>query len=140
MINHHISLNRLSFSVWRSSLAMQTSVLQDSGSEDLKTVAASGALCLLDLPVQTFGISSGVAMGEVVENGVSVLLNCQGEGHKSIKDFWCDLVQPSEIALKGFLFGRGFIDAVKSFLEAIGGFQPGEVLQPSFKDQRLVFV
>lgn len=98
MIDHYISLNRLSLSVGWTSCTAQTSILQDSGSEDLKTVAASRPLHLLDLPVQTFGISSGVAMGEVVENGVPVLLNCQGEGHKSIKDFWDDLVQPGEMS------------------------------------------
>lgn len=140
MINHHINLNGLSLSVGWTNCTAQTSILQDSGSEDLKTVATSRPLHLLDLPIQTFGISSSVAMGEVVENGVPVLLNCQGEGHKSIKDFWGDLVQPGEIALEGFLFGCGFIDAVKSFLEPIGGFQLGKVFQPSFKNQRLALI
>jgi hypothetical protein len=137
MIDHYISLNRLSLSVWWTGCTAQTTVLQDSGSEDFKTVTASRPLHLLDLPVQTFGIPSGVAMGEVVENGVPVLLNCQGEGHKSIKDFWGDLVQPSEIALKGFFFCLGLVDVVKRFLEPIGGFQSGKVLQPDFKNQRL---
>lgn len=136
----NISLDRLSLSVGWTSCTAQTTVLQDSGSEDFKTVATSGALYLLDLPVQTFGISSGVAMDEVVENGVSVLLNCQSEGHKSIKDFWRDLVQPGEIELKGFLFCLGLVDVVKRLLEPIGDFQPGEVFQPGFKDQRLTFI
>jgi len=48
MINPHISLNGLSYSVGFTFSIAQASMLQDSGSENLKTVATSSTLCQLD--------------------------------------------------------------------------------------------
>ena len=113
---------------------------QDFGADDFKAKTSPFPCENFHEAVQTFGVSSCIAVGEVVKDGITILFNSQGEGHKSIKDFWCDLVEPMKIELKGFLFGRGFIDAVKSFLEPIGSFQPGGVFQPAFKDERFMFV
>src|SRR6266566_1284044 len=86
-------------------------------------------------PIEAFGISGGETVSEVVKNGISIVLNGQSEGQESIRDFWCDLCKPGEVLLQGVILCRCFIDAVKGFLKAIGGFQTREVLEPCFKDQ-----
>ncbi len=138
-LRENIGFVHPSFPVARSRCFPQAVRQQYLGADCLKAISASHSLGQLHQTVQTFSVSSGVPVGEVVENGVPVVLYCQCEGHKSIKDFWGDLFEPGKVLLQGGFFCWGFVDAVKSFFEAIGGFQLGKVLQPGFKNQHLTF-
>jgi hypothetical protein len=113
---------------------------QDFGANRFKAVSASHTLRQLHQSVQTFGIPGSIAVGEVGKDCVSVLFDSHGKRPEHISNIGGDLIEPCEIALEGFLLGGGFIDAIKGFLEPISGFQPGEVLQPGFKDQGFAFV
>lgn len=113
---------------------------QDFGTNNLEAKASAFMGQNLHETIQTLSVSGGYTVSEVGKDRISVLLNRHGKGPEHVLNIRSDLAQPSEIALKGFLFGCGFIDPVKRLLEAISRFQPGEVLEPSFKDQCFMFI
>jgi hypothetical protein len=109
--------------------------LQDSGSQYIEAVTTSGTLCQLDNSIKALGVSGGVAVAEVVKNGISIVLNCQREGQKGLVDIRGDLLKPTKVGLQGNLFCWSFIDSIKSLFEVVSDFQTWKVLQPCFKDQ-----
>jgi hypothetical protein len=113
---------------------------QDFGANDLEAKASAFMGQNLHEAIQTLGVPGGYTVSEVSEDRISILFDGQDKGPEHISNIGGDLVQPGEIALTGFFFCLGLIDAVKSFLESVGSFQPGKVLEPSFKNERIMFV
>jgi hypothetical protein len=113
---------------------------QDFSADGFKTVSASHTLSQLHQPVQALCVPGGVAVGEVVENGVPVVLNCQCKRQESFVDIKADVRQPCKVALQGSFFCLGLVDVVKRFFEMVGGFQTGKVFQPGFNDQGIMFI
>src|SRR2546421_11577049 len=68
------------------------------------------------------------------------MFNRQSEWQEALIYIERDLLEPSKVALQGNLFCWSFIDVVKGLFKVIGDFQLGEVLEPCFNDQFLVFV
>lgn len=136
MLKHSHPLLVVAWPLWLAESISE----QDFGADDLEAKSTSFVGQNLHETIQTLGISSSHTVFEVGKNGISVLLNRHGKGPEHLSNIGGDLIEPDKIALEGFLFGRGFIDAVKRFLESVGSFQPGEVLEPGFKNQRFMFV
>ena len=109
-------------------------------SNDFKTESSSLVGQKLHKTIQAFGVASGVRVREVVEDGISILLDGQGKGPEHFSHIGGNLVQPGEVALQGFFFGGSFIDLVKRLLELIGSGEPGKVVQPGFYNQPLAFI
>ena len=113
---------------------------QHFGADGFKTVSASHALRQLYQSVQAFGVPGGVAVSEVVENGVPVALNGQRQRQESFVDIKGDICQPCKVAFQGGCFCLGLVDVVKRLFEMVGGFQSGKVFQPYFNDQGVAFI
>lgn len=128
------------FSIPRTWRFPQAIGQQHFGADDFKAEASSFPCQQLHQPVQALGISGGVAVGEVVENGLSVVLNCQSERQECIVDIKRVLLKPCKIALQGDFFGFCFINLVKRFFEEIGHFQAGKVLEPCLNYQLFALV
>src|SRR6266536_340912 len=93
----------------------QSACQQDFGADGFKAISTSHTLRQLHQTIQRFSVSSSVAVGEVVKNGVPVVLYCQRKRIKSFSDIRCDLREPGEVLTQGFLFCWSVVDAVKGF-------------------------
>lgn len=93
-----MSIPRISV-CWAAS-SLQSTCLQDFGSQYIKAVATSGTLGQFDYSIETLSISCGVSMSEVVENGISIVLDGQREGQECINYVRCNLCKPGEVPLQ----------------------------------------
>jgi len=96
---------------------------QHFGADGFKTVSASHALRQLHQSVQAFSVPGGVSVGEVVENGVPVVLNGQRQRQEGFVDIKRNVCKPCKVALQGSCFCSGLVDVVKRFFEMVDGFQ-----------------
>jgi hypothetical protein len=74
------------FTISWSGCSLQPTSLQHLCSQDIETVATSGTLGQLDYSIETLSIPSGVAVGEIVKDSVSVVLNCKRKGQEGLVD------------------------------------------------------
>lgn len=113
---------------------------QHFGSDDFKAEASSFPGQKLHESVQTLGISGGVSIGEVVEDGITVVFNRQRERQEALVYIERDVLEPSKVTLQGNFFAWSFVDVVKRFLELVCGFQLRKVFEPCFNNQLLTFI
>jgi len=113
---------------------------QDFGPDDFKTESPSFSGQNFYEAVQTFGVSSSVAVGKVVEDGIAIVLNGQSQRQKCFIDILGDALEPSNVALQGNLLCWSFVDVVERLFEAIGNLQSGKVVEPCLNNQCLALI
>lgn len=99
--------------------SLQSTSLQDFGAQYLETEASRIALRSLNESIEAFSVSGGDPVIEIAENGITIVLNSQGERQEGIEDIRCDVLEPIKVALQGGFLGWCFIDVVERFLESI---------------------
>jgi hypothetical protein len=140
MMGDMISLGRFPLSYGWPSNTVQTSRLQDSGSQYLKAKATRIALRGFDQSVQCLCVGIGDSMIKVGEYGFVPVGNSREQGVKCLLQFGGNTQLPLLIAALG-LCSRGCLpDVEKRLFEPIRTFQFREVLGPGFQDQVLRLV
>src|SRR5947209_5177193 len=109
-------------------------------SDDFKTESTSFSGQNFYEAVQTFGVSSSVAVGEVVEDGIAIVLNGQCQRQKCFIDILGDALEPGNVALQGKFLCWSLIDVIERFFEAISSLQSGKVVEPCLNNQRLALI
>jgi hypothetical protein len=134
----HIRLIPVCFPISWAYWFVQPIRQQGFGTNNFKAKASALLHQQLDSPVKTLSVASSVAVSEIVEDRITVVLNCQDKWQEGFSNVWGDLCEPSEVARERLFLCGSLVDVVERFLQAICRLKAGEVSQLCLQDQGIM--